>query len=157
MMLIEVLRPQTPEARSKFESSWMNAAFPDSDYREQITALDAPAVMHPARKVTIRFKVKNLGHSTWPAVGNKEGRYQVNIGDRWLDAGGKVEINGADGRSVMKGDLAPGAEMELQMAVTAPRNPGEYTLEIDMVHEEVTWFYERGATPLHLRVHVRGP
>lgn len=154
MMLIEVLRPQTPEARSKFESSWMNAAFPDSDYREQITALDAPAVMHPGEKVTIRFKVKNLGHSTWPAVGNKEGRYQVNIGDRWLDAGGKIEINGADGRSVMKGDLAPGAEMELQMAVTAPRTPGEYTLEVDMVHEEVTWFYERGATPLHLRVRV---
>jgi hypothetical protein len=156
MMLIEVLRPQTPEARSKFETSWMNAAFPDSDYREQITALDAPAMMHPGEKVTIRFKVKNLGQTTWPAVGNKEGRYQVNIGDRWLDTGGKVEINGADGRSVMKGDLAPGAEMELQMAVTAPRNPGEYTLEIDMVHEEVTWFYERGATPLHLRVRV-GP
>lgn len=157
MMLIEVLRPQTPEARSKFESSWMNAAFPDSDYREQITALDAPAVMHPGEKVTIRFKVKNLGYSTWPAVGNKEGRYQVNIGDRWLDAGSKVEINGADGRSVMKGDLAPGAERELQMAVTAPRTPGEYTLEVDMVHEEVTWFYERGATPLHLRVRVEPP
>lgn len=154
MMLIEVLRPQTPEARSKFESSWMNAAFPDSDYRELITALDAPALMHPGEKVTIRFRVKNLGHSTWPAVGNKEGRYQVNIGDRWLDAAGRVEINGADGRSVMKSDLAPGAEMELQMAVTAPRAPGEYTLEVDMVHEEVTWFYERGATPLHLRVRV---
>ena len=156
MMLIEVLLPTEPEARSKFESSWMNAAFPDADYREQIIALDAPAAMRAGEKVTIRFKVKNLGQSTWPAVGNKQGRYQVNIGDRWLDAAAKVVINGADGRSVMKNDLAPGAEIEMQMVVTAPGTPGEYTLEIDMVHEEVTWFYERGATPLHLHVRV-GP
>ena len=154
MMLIEVLRPQEPEARSKFESSWMNAAFPDSDYREEITSLNAPTVMHAGGKTIIRFKVKNLGHSDWPSQGNSEGRYQVNLGNRWLDAAGKIEINGLDGRTAMPIDLRPGAELELPMTVRAPDAPGEYVIEVDMVHEGVTWFYERGAHPLRLRVRV---
>jgi hypothetical protein len=154
MMLIEVLRPQAAEARQKFQSSWMNAAFPDSDYREEITPLNVPSVMKAGEKVTIRFKVKNLGYSVWPSVGNKEGRYQVNIRDRWLNADGSIEINGLDGGTGMPADLAPGGEVELPLSITAPGNPGDYIVEIDMVHEGVTWFYERGARSLRLRVRV---
>ncbi len=154
MMLIEVLRPQEPEARSKFESSWMNAAFPDSDYREQITALNGPTTMRAGEKVFIRFKVKNLGYSTWPSVGNKEGRYQVNIANRWLDIGGTVLANASEGRAAMASDLQPGGEVELPLLVTAPGTPGDYLMEVDMVHEGVTWFYERGAKTLRLRVRV---
>ncbi len=154
VILIEVLRPQDTEARQKFQSSWMNAAFPDSDYREEIVALNAPSMMKPGDKISIKFKIKNMGYSTWPAIGNKEGRYQVNIGDRWLNADGSIEINGLDGRTAMPADLAPGKEMELPLSITAPHNPGEYIVEVDMVHEGVTWFYERGATPLRLRMRV---
>jgi len=153
MMLIEIRRPESDEARSKFVTSWMNAAFPDSDYREEITALNAPSVMHPGEKVVIRFRVKNLGYSTWPAVGNKEGRYQVNIGNRWLKPG-TSEVNGLDGRTGMPADLPAGGEVELALAVNAPQEPGAYALEVDMVHEGVTWFYERGARPLRLEVRV---
>jgi hypothetical protein len=110
--------------------------------------------MRAGQKATIRFKVKNLGYSTWPAVGNKEGRYQVNIGDRWLSADGAVEINQLDGRTGMPNDLLPGKEIELPLNVKAPQTTGEYILEIDMVHEGVSWFYERGAKPLRLRVRV---
>ena len=153
MMLIEIRRPETAEARSRFATSWMNAAFPDSDYREQITALNAPAQMRAGEKVVIRFRVKNLGDSTWTAVGNKEGRYQVNIGNRWLKTDTN-EVNGLDGRTGMPADLPPGNEVELPLAVNAPQAPGDYILEVDMVHEGVTWFYERGATPLRLQVRV---
>ncbi|HEX3279817.1 MAG TPA: hypothetical protein VHR36_01185, partial [Pyrinomonadaceae bacterium] len=153
MMLIEIRRPESAEARSRFVTSWMNAAFPDSDYREQITALNAPSVMRAGEKVVIRFRVKNLGYSTWPAVGNKEGRYQVNIGNRWLKTGTN-EVNGLDGRTGMPADLQPGGQVELALAVNAPQDPGEFVLEVDMVHEGVTWFYERGATPLRLKVRV---
>ena len=154
MMLIEVLRPQAAEAREKFQSSWMNAAFPDSDYREEIIPLNAPSVMKAGEKVTIRFRVKNLGYSVWPAVGNKEGRYQCNLRNRWLSADASIEINSLDGGIGMPADLAPGKEVELPLSITAPRNPGEFIVEIDMVHEGVTWFYERGARSLHLRMRV---
>lgn len=154
LILIEVLRPVETEARQKFQSSWMNAAFPDSDYREQIVALNAPSVMRPGEKASVRFKIKNLGYSTWPAVGNKEGRYQVNIRNRWLNSDSTVEVNSLDGGTAMAADLAPGKEVELPLTITAPTAPGEYIVEVDMVHEGVTWFYERGATPLRLRVRV---
>lgn len=154
LILIEILRPADNEARQKFQSSWMNAAFPDSDYREQIVALNAPSVMRPSEKLTVRFKIKNLGYSTWPAVGNKEGRYQVNIRNRWLNSEGTTEVNSLDGGTAMQADLAPGKEVELPLSITAPSAAGDYIVEVDMVHEGVTWFYERGATPLRLRVRV---
>lgn len=150
MMLIEVQVPHEPAARNEFESAWMKGAFPASDYREEIVALDPPSVMHPGEKVDIRFKVRNLGNATWPAVGTKDFRYQINMGDRWISAGSKAE----DNRAVMKGDLPPGGEIEMTLTVNAPQKPGEYTLEIDMVHEGVTWFSERGARPLRLSVRV---
>ena len=154
LILIEVLRPVDSEARQKFQSSWMNAAFPDSDYREQIVALNAPSAMRPGEKVTVRFKIKNLGYSTWPAIGNKEGRYQVNLRNRWLNAAGNGEVNSLDGGTAMQADLAPGKEAELPLTITAPSAAGQYIVEVDMVHEGVTWFYERGATPLRLRVRI---
>jgi hypothetical protein len=150
MMLIEVRVPQEPEALIQFESAWMKGAFPASVYREEIVAIDSPSVMRPGEKRKIRFKVKNLGDSSWPAVGTKDFRYQVNMGDRWIGPGATAE----DNRVAMKADLPAGGETEMTLAVTAPQTPGEYTLEIDMVHEGVTWFRERGARPLRLRVSV---
>jgi hypothetical protein len=151
MMLIEVRIPSEADARSQFESAWMKGAFASSVYREQIVAIDPPQVLRPGEKADIRLKVKNLGNATWPAVGTKDFRYQVNMGNRWFSGGAPAE----DNRAAMKADLAPGAEVEMTLTVNAPRTPGEYTLEIDMVHEGVTWFKERGARPLELHVRVQ--
>jgi hypothetical protein len=71
-----------------------------------------------------------------------------------LDEAGKVELNGLDGRTPLPQDLVPGAEVEMPLTVVAPPTRGNYVLEIDMVHEGVTWFWERGAKPLRLRVKV---
>lgn len=151
MMLIEIRIPQAAEARSQFESAWMKGAFAATVYREQIVALDPPSVMHPGEKADLRFKVKNLGDETWPAVGTKDFRYQVNLGNRWFLGG----VTAEDNRAAMKADLPPAGEVEITLTVNAPRIPGEYLLEIDMVHEGVTWFKERGAHPLQLRVLVQ--
>lgn len=151
MMLIEVRIPQEPAARDNFESAWMKGAFASADYREEIVVFDPPSVMHPGEKAEIRFKVRNLGNAIWPAVGTKEFRYQINMGDRWIRDG----LTSEDNRAVMNGDLAPGGETEIKLTVNAPRTPGDYILEIDMVHEGVTWFKERGARALELHVRVQ--
>jgi hypothetical protein len=151
MTLVEVRVPQESAARSQFESAWRKGAFQTSVYREEIIALDAPSVMHPGEKADIRFKVRNLGDGTWPAMGTKDFRYQVNMGNRWVVAGGAMV---EDNRAVLKADLPPGGEAQMTLTVNAPRTPGEYILQIDMVHEGVTWFGERGAQPLRLSVRV---
>jgi hypothetical protein len=150
MMLIEIRVPQDPKAREEFATAWLKGAFAPADYREEIIAVDPPATMKAGSKVDIKFKVRNLGSETWPAVGAKDFRYQINMGNHWIKDGARSE----DNRAVMKGDLAPGAETEIVFTVNVPVTPGSYSLEMDMVHEGVTWFKERGARPLTFPVTV---
>ena len=151
IMLIEVGLPEDAQAQEQFKTSWMRGAFSPSDYREQIRAVNPPTTMRPGEKVDIDFKVKNLGSTTWPAVGTKDFRFQVNLGNHWIIGG----VSSEDSRAVMNADLPPGAETNIRMTVKAPQTPGDYVLEIDLVHEGVTWFKERGASPLALPVSVR--
>lgn len=151
MMLLEIRLPQSPEALEQFETAWLRAAFAASDYRQEIIGLNPPATMRAGEKLDMHFKVKNLGSETWPAVGTRDFRYQINMGNRWIRGSQDRE----DNRAVMKADLPPGASTEMTLTITAPQEPGDYTLEIDMVHEGVTWFKQRGARPLSIEVSVR--
>jgi hypothetical protein len=45
----------------------------------------------------------------------------------------------------------------LDLPVTVPAEPGSYILELDMVHEGVTWFAQRGSSTLRIPVRVRQP
>ena len=130
MMLLRVAVPVDAEARAKFESSWMSAAFPESDYRAGLEwAAPPPTSMRAGERATLSLRVRNDGPSVWPARGDTRGMFQVNAGDRWLDAEAARVINDLDGRRALESDLAPGASAQLNFDVTAPREPGEYTLK----------------------------
>ena len=68
----------------------------------------------------------------------------VRLSYHWLDgAGGAVVFDGE--RTLLPADLAPGGEAVVPARVgTGQLEPGEYILEIDLVHEGVRWF-GRGA------------
>ena len=150
MMLLEIRLPQTPAGLEQFESAWLKSGFSASDYREQITALNPPSVMRVGQKLELHLKVKNLGSATWPAMGTKDFKYLIDMGNHWIK-GNQIK---EDNRSLLKTDLPPDSEAETTLTVTAPSEPGDYTLEIDMVHEGVTWFKQRGARPLSINVTV---
>jgi hypothetical protein len=154
MMLVEVLRPEGAQWRAALEAFWKSAAFADDDYRVEITTGDAPASMRAGERAVLRVRVRNLGGATWPAHGDARGMYQVNVGNRWLDAAGERVVNDLDGRTALAEDLRPGADVTLQLPVTAPRAPGEYVLELDMIHEGVTFFREKGSRTLRINVRV---
>lgn len=155
MMLLRVDVPSDADGRAKFESSWLEAAFKETDYRARIEwVAPPPASMRAGERATLLLRVRNDGGSTWPARGDARGMYQVNAGDRWLDSESKSVVNDLDGRRSLESDLEPGASVELKLDVTAPKEPGEYTLEVDMIHEAVTFFREKGSTPLRTRVRV---
>lgn len=48
----------------------------------------------------------------------------------------------------------PDAEVVVPMQVTAPLAPGSYRLDVDLVHEGVTWFADRGATTVSVALRV---
>lgn len=154
MMLVEATLPEGEEGRATLERFWRSVAFRDQDYRAEIEAPGAPTHLRAGARTELRLRVHNRGPVTWPARGDTHGMYQVNVGDRWLDAAGARVVNDLDGRTALTADLPPDGEMELTLPVNAPKEPGDYVLEIDMIHEGVTFFFEKGSKTLRLNVRV---
>lgn len=124
------------------------------NYRAQITSAQQPPVMKSGAKEVLRFKVRNLGTNLWPSNSPQGWIGAVTIGDRWLTADGQNVVTEMDSRALVSHDVKPGEEIEMVLAVTAPQAPGTYVLEIDMVHEGVTWFYQQGSRTLRWQVKV---
>jgi hypothetical protein len=51
-------------------------------------------------------------------------------------------------------DLKPGDETEMTLLITAPKGPGEYIIELDMVQEAVSWFGDKGSPKTTTKVTV---
>jgi len=111
---------------------------PDGAYMAQLTPVNPPKTLKAGEQAAITVKVKNTGNGTWPALGQGP-KYKVDLANHWLDKKG-AEVIGDDGRQALPRDLKPGEEVEMVLRVKAPKAPGEYDIELDMVHEDVTWF-----------------
>lgn len=89
----------------------------------------------------------------WPAQ-TPGGIYRVTLGNHWLDKNGKAVIID-DGRAALPHDLQPSEEAELSLKVTAPKSAGAYILELDMVHEGLTWFTAHGSQIVKTNITVQ--
>ena len=123
-------------------------------YRAKISVANPLAVIKAGAKEVLQVKVKNAGNVVWQARAPEGWMNIVTLGDRWLTADENGVVNDLDSRAVLPRDLKPGEEAELTITVTAPQVPGDYVLELDMVHEGVTWFYEQGSRTLRWHVKV---
>lgn len=131
-----------------------SSTLPDGAYDAEISASHQPAVMRAGAAEVLRLAVRNAGTGAWPSRVREGWKYVVTVGDRWLDADGVAVVNDTDGRAALPRDLAPGDAAEVTLSVNAPRSAGLYVLEIDLVHEGVTWFQERGSKTLRWQVRV---
>jgi hypothetical protein len=123
-------------------------------YRAKIFVTQPPAVMKAGAKEVLQVKVRNAGNMLWLARAPQGWMNIVTLADRWLTADENGVVNDLDSRAVLPHDLKPGEEVDLTLTVTAPGMPGVYMLELDMVHEGVTWFYEQGSPTLRWQVKV---
>ena len=130
------------------------APFPEGAYRAAIGVRDGPETLRPGEVRTLRLRVTNEGAVAWPATGADDARNQLRIGNRWLVPGSGA-VAQDDGRNALTFAILPGETGDLQLTITAPQQPGDYTLEIDMVQEGVAWFGARGGTPTRVAVRVR--
>jgi hypothetical protein len=112
--------------------------------------------MKPGERRSIHYVVTNRSHFMWPAKGSTEGEFQITLGNHWLDESGKIIILD-DGRSRLPYDLLPGKSVEILLNVAAPTQPGNYTLEVDLVQEGVAWFVQKGSKALRSVVRVENP
>lgn len=112
--------------------------------------------MEPGERRSIHYVVTNRGHFIWPAKGSSEGEFQIMLGNHWLDEDGMIIILD-DGRSRLPYDVPPGESVEILLKVAAPTQPGNYTLEVDLVQEGVAWFAQKGSKALQSVVRVENP
>lgn len=129
------------------------APLPAGQFRAEIRPLDYPARLRPQETATLRVAVRNLSNVTWLARERAAANYQINLGNHWLNAQG-VAIANDDGRGILMQDLFPGQETEIKLIINAPRTPGDYVLELDMLQENVSWFALRGSRTARLPIKV---
>lgn len=126
---------------------------PSGAFRARISVIGPPSVLTAGDSASLHVLVKNEGNSLWPARERSGGRYQVNLGNHWLDSNGRMLAND-DGRSGLFEDLKPGEGREFNLTVNVPKIRGEYLLELDMLQEEVSWFGLKGSQTLRLPIRV---
>jgi hypothetical protein len=129
------------------------SAQPEGIFDAQIAVLQGLTGMKAGEAATIRVKVRNSSGGVWSANGQPPGSHQVKLGNKWLDQTGNIIVND-DGRTTLSRDVKPGEEVELELRVKAPENPGSYVLMVDLVQENVAWFNERGSATANLAVTV---
>lgn len=149
-----VIKTQPPKNESPAEPS----ALPNNAFKAEITLIDPPAKLRTGQKETIRIKVKNNSDVMWWSRGARvntrpDNKFYIAAGNRWLKSDGSLLTN-MDGRYGIPKDLAPGEETEVPLSITAPKEPGDYTLEIDLIQEQVAWFSEKGSPTAKTKISV---
>ena len=131
-------------------------ALPADAFRARLTAgVDAMAAVRGGA-LSVPVRVENLSPRVWPSLGGSRGAGRVQLGQRWIRASGTA-VPGNESRAALPRDLGPGESLDLVLWLTAPEEGGDYTVELDMVQERVTWFHEKGSAVARVACHVEGP
>jgi SAM-dependent methyltransferase len=107
----------------------------------------------PDGKIEFDISAKNVGDTLW-LVSNAPLRGRVRLGVKMLNGAGEV-IEEIHGWPRLQRAMAPDEKTELRVSLNAPTKPGEYSLKVDLVDQDICWFEENGSTPLLLSFEVK--
>jgi hypothetical protein len=135
------------------------SALPENGFKAEITLVDPPAKLRAGEKATIQVRVKNLSNVLWYARGaevntSSDSKFVLAAGDRWLNAADEKLVTDMDGRYGLDKNLRPGEQTEVPLTITAPKVPGGYVLEVDLVQEAVAWFHDKGSPTARVKIKV---
>jgi len=99
--------------------------------------------------ITVSLRATNTGQAVWLARA-EGGRGAVLLGWDWYK--GKREAFVSAGRERLAHDVYPGQSYEFKVKIDTPQDTGDYTLELGLVSEHVTWFFDQGVKPLRFNV-----
>ncbi len=88
----------------------------------------------------------NTGDTLWLSEPHPQGGY-VTLGCQLLTED-RRRIDRDYQRFSLPSDVPPGATLTMRIKIRMPRDPGTYTLKLDLVNEGVCWFEDVGSTPL---------
>ncbi len=128
------------------------APMPDDAYRASLNLAAFPAsALLPGTEVTLDVSVTNVSAFEW----SRQKFGVIAVGNHWLDdADGRMRARD-DGRTSLPGTLHPGETCRLSLMIKVPEvpeDPGRYQCEIDLAHEGVAWFRDKGSPGVRFAV-----
>lgn len=133
---------------------------PASFYRVAWEGVEMPLRRPAGTTVRALVSFRNAGDGLWPdpflAGPERGGAGAVRLAYRWWRRDADSILTRYDVRTDLPWPLRPGESLTLPVEVLLPQEPGEYRLQIELVHEHFAWFGQRGADPLLVPVSV-GP
>ena len=111
-------------------------------------SLRAPMPDHvsPGAILSVRLDIENSGDTLW-LTGRTTRAGTVMPGVRVFDESGTL-VSEFHGEPPLPHAVAPGQTVRITIQYAAPSRPGKYTINIDLVDQQVCWFEQRGSTPL---------
>lgn len=128
------------------ERTMARGPLPEGGFRAHLQVATRTLALEPCQAASIEVRAENHSSHAWPALGTSDGCFQISLGNRWLHPDGEIAISD-DSRIELPHDVQPGSAVSLTLWFMAPRTPGAYLLELDMVQEAVTWFHDKGSEP----------
>lgn len=128
-------------------------ALPSSTRSARISPGEKELSLEAGRRFRLSIRVKNLGDRLWPAVGAPGGRFWILLHCRWR-GGPLAEAVLDSARGYLPHDLPPGEEAAVTLIVTAPREPGNYRLELTLLQEGIGPFETEGEAALEATVRL---
>ncbi len=134
-------------AEQKYEGKDISSL---SQYNAVISSDTGKVSMHPGEMGKIKLTIKNIGTMAW--IPQKE--KSINVSYHILDSNGKIILQDGE-RTGLPEAVKSGQKVSLDMNIKAPESEENYKVEIDMVHENVTWFGQKGSKTLTIDLEVK--
>jgi SAM-dependent methyltransferase len=139
---------QLPSTRA--EARRGPVAMPESAYQAALTlSRPVPRQIDAESSIQVALEIVNVSGVAW----SQADAGALRAGNHWLDAQAAMVVQD-DGRASLPQTLGPNDRCRIGLEVRAPAHPGNYLLELDVVHEGITWFADRGSRAIRVPIDV---
>jgi len=121
-------------------------------FRADVSLRQVLSPLPAGQETILRVSVKNISGASWSCIGDDLGHHAVDVRARWRNESGAIVAEA--GRAFLDYDLEPGDVNDVDLRVSAPAKPGNYTLEIDLRQEPDQWFSANGSRSLLLPARI---
>jgi SAM-dependent methyltransferase len=118
--------------------------------RISLGEISAPSIA-PGERITLEVRVGNASPRDWV----RSEIAPVRVANHWLSGDGRAMLVHDDGRADLPAIMKAGEESLVYLTITAPPEEGDFRCEVDLVHEMVAWFKERGSPAAQGQIRVR--
>jgi 4-amino-4-deoxy-L-arabinose transferase-like glycosyltransferase len=120
---------------------------PAEGYRVAWRIESNPSIIPADGQATARVSFLNQSPCLWPRA--------VHLGYHWRALAPGREFIRDGGRAIPDRRVEPAEWVTVEVSLKAPRRPGRYSLEYDLVLEQVKWFSERGGAIASVPIDIR--